>query len=134
MEQVRTRDWVLSKVAVIEGAGGSAAARPAARDRLGHVAGIAGMDEGQGATHLLAAFESMKPADLAGACTNCRRSAGPRSPPRCEDERLADVLEELPEEDQVEILGALDAERAADVLEEMSPDDAADLIAELAPE
>ncbi|MGZ4467700.1 MAG: magnesium transporter MgtE N-terminal domain-containing protein, partial [Nocardioidaceae bacterium] len=40
-------------------------------------------------------------------------------------------LEELPEEDQVEILGNLDNERAADVLEEMSPDDAADLIAEL---
>ncbi len=50
------------------------------------------------------------------------------------DERLADVLEELPEEDQVEILGNLDSERAADVLEEMSPDDAADLIAELPPE
>jgi Mg/Co/Ni transporter MgtE len=50
------------------------------------------------------------------------------------DERLADVLEELPEDDQVEILEALDTERAADVLEEMSPDDAADLIAELSPE
>jgi Mg/Co/Ni transporter MgtE len=44
------------------------------------------------------------------------------------------VLEELPEEDQVEILGRLDRERAADVLEEMSPGDAADLIAELPPE
>jgi CBS domain-containing protein len=47
---------------------------------------------------------------------------------------LADVLEELPEEDQVEILGRLDSERAADILEEMSPDDAADLIADLPPE
>ena len=44
------------------------------------------------------------------------------------------MLEELPEEDQVEILEHLDSERAADVLEEMSPDDAADLIAELPPE
>ena len=51
-----------------------------------------------------------------------------------DDERLADVLEELPEEDQVEILEHLDSERAADVLEEMSPDDAADLIADLPPE
>ncbi len=48
-----------------------------------------------------------------------------------DDERLADVLEELPEHDQVEILGALRPERAADVLEEMDPDDAADLLAEL---
>ena len=44
------------------------------------------------------------------------------------------MLEELPEEDQVEILEHLDSERAADVLEEMSPDDAADLIADLHPE
>ena len=44
------------------------------------------------------------------------------------------MLEELPEEDQVEILEHLDSERAADILEEMSPDDAADLIADLPPE
>ena len=44
------------------------------------------------------------------------------------------MLEELPEEDQVEIMGQLESERAADVLEEMDPDDAADLIAELPPE
>ena len=50
------------------------------------------------------------------------------------DERLADVLEELPEEDQVQILEHLDSERAADILEEMSPDDAADLIADLPPD
>jgi Mg/Co/Ni transporter MgtE len=48
-----------------------------------------------------------------------------------DDERLADVLEELPEHDQVEIIAALGRERAADVLEEMDPDDAADLLAEL---
>src|SRR4029453_10128099 len=47
-----------------------------------------------------------------------------------DDERLADVLEELPDEDQVEILGHLDSERAADILEEMSADDAADLVAD----
>jgi Mg/Co/Ni transporter MgtE len=48
-----------------------------------------------------------------------------------DDERLADVLEELPEDDQVEILGELESERAADVLEAMDPDDAADLLGEL---
>ena len=50
-----------------------------------------------------------------------------------DDDRLADVLEELPEDDQVEILGVLAQERAADVLEAMDPDDAADLLAELPP-
>ena len=48
-----------------------------------------------------------------------------------EDERLADLLEELPEDEQVELIESLDVERAADVLEEMEPDDAADLLAEL---
>jgi Mg/Co/Ni transporter MgtE len=48
-----------------------------------------------------------------------------------DDERLADVLEEMPEDEQVELLGGLADERAADVLEAMAPDDAADLLGEL---
>ncbi|CAN5512933.1 hypothetical protein BH20ACT2_BH20ACT2_26230 [soil metagenome] len=48
-----------------------------------------------------------------------------------EDERLADMLEELPEDEQVRIIESLDLERAAHVLEEMEPDDAADLLGEL---
>ncbi len=48
-----------------------------------------------------------------------------------EDDRLADLLEELPEDEQVRIIEGLDLERAAHVLEEMEPDDAADLLGEL---
>ncbi len=48
-----------------------------------------------------------------------------------DDERLADILQELPESEQAELLEQLDTERAADVLEEMDPDDAADLLGEL---
>jgi Mg/Co/Ni transporter MgtE len=48
-----------------------------------------------------------------------------------DDERLADVFEELSEDDQKDLLAHLDEERAADVLEAMDPDDAADLLAEL---
>ena len=51
-----------------------------------------------------------------------------------DDEKLADVLEELPEDDRIEILASLGGERAADILEEMDPDDAADLLSELPPE
>ena len=47
------------------------------------------------------------------------------------DERLADVLEEMPEETGIRILARLGDDRAADVLEAMQPDDAADLIAKL---
>jgi Mg/Co/Ni transporter MgtE len=95
------------------------------------ISDLAQAEEGQGATHILAAFESMKPADLAGVLHELSPKRRKEIAAALDDERLADVLEELPEDDQVEILAGLDTERAADVLEEMSPDDAADLIAEL---
>ena len=47
------------------------------------------------------------------------------------DEELADLLEEMPEQDQVRLLASVGLERSADVVEEMQPDDAADLLAEL---
>ena len=47
------------------------------------------------------------------------------------DERLADALEEMPEDEQVHILEQLGDERAADILDAMEPDDAADLLAQL---
>ncbi len=45
--------------------------------------------------------------------------------------RLADVLEELPEEEQVQILGGLETEDAVAVLDEMEIDDEIDLLKEL---
>src|SRR6185437_13523743 len=48
-----------------------------------------------------------------------------------DDERLADVMQELPEEDQVDLLSALTDDRAADVLEAMDDDDAADLLGDM---
>jgi Mg/Co/Ni transporter MgtE len=98
------------------------------------VEGLTRREDSQGATHLIAALNEMRPADAANMLHDLpveRRTAVVAA---LDDERLADVLEELPEEDQVDILEHLDSERAADVLEEMSPDDAADLIADLPPE
>jgi CBS domain-containing protein len=48
-----------------------------------------------------------------------------------EAENLAQVLEELPENEQVLLIESLELEQRADVLEAMAPDDAADLLAEL---
>jgi Mg/Co/Ni transporter MgtE len=48
-----------------------------------------------------------------------------------DDERLADVLQELPEDDQLALLRSLDEHRAADVLEAMDDDDAADLLGDM---
>jgi CBS domain-containing protein len=131
IEQVRTRDWELSKVAVVEGGG--------RRFRRGHqkvldwseIEGLTEIEEQQGATHVLAAFGAMKPADLASVLHDLVPKRRREVAAAMNDARLADVLEELPEEDQVDILGELGTERAAAVLEEMAPDDAADLVAEL---
>ncbi len=134
MEQARNRDWVLSRVAVQEPAKGFRRRGQSHVVEWSDVTGLSRRESSQGATHLIAALNEMRPADAANMLHDLppeRRSAVVAA---LDDERLADVLEELPEEDQVEILEHLDSERAADVLEEMSPDDAADLIADLPPD
>jgi CBS domain-containing protein len=139
MEQARTRDWVLCRVAIQEPGKGL---RRKGLGRRGQthvvewhdVVGLVGREPAQGATHLIAALNEMRAADAASVIHDLPPERRTAVVAAMDDERLADVLEELPEEDQVEILGHLDSERAADVLEEMSPDDAADLIADLPPE
>ncbi len=51
-----------------------------------------------------------------------------------EDDRLADLLEELPESEQVQVIEGLDLERLTGVLEEMEYDDLADLLGEMSGE
>jgi len=113
--------------------------RPRRLSRRGHlsqlewteVSGLIGETDKRGAANLLAAWDKMRPADLANVLQDLSDIRRVEVATALDDERLADVLEELPEHDQVEILAALNPERAADVLEEMNPDDAADLLAEL---
>ncbi|MBA3311063.1 MAG: CBS domain-containing protein [Nocardioidaceae bacterium] len=131
MEQGRTRDWMLSRVAVQHGAKRFGRRGQTQVVEWGEVTGLGGTEVGQGATHLLAAMDTMRPADLANVIHDLSPKRRGEIAAALGDERLADVLEELPEDDQVEILSQLESERAADILEEMSPDDAADLIAEL---
>ena len=85
----------------------------------------------QAAAALLATYERMRAADLARAVHDLNPKRRGEVIAALDDERLADVLEELPEVDQLEILAKLEVERAADVLEEMDPDDAADLLGDL---
>jgi Mg/Co/Ni transporter MgtE len=134
MEQVRTRDWVLSRVAVQEPGKGLRRRGQTHVVEWRDVAGLVGREPTQGATHLIAALNEMRAADAASVLHDLPPERRAAVVAALDDERLADVLEELPDEDQVEILEHLDSERAADILEEMSADDAADLIADLAPE
>lgn len=134
IEQSRGRDWMVAKVAILKRAKRFGRRGQTAVVDWDAVTGLSLVEETQGATHLLATLESMRPADLASVLHDLTPKRRSEVAAALTDERLADVLEELPEEDQVEILGALDVERAADIIEEMSPDDAADLMAELPPE
>lgn len=90
--------------------------------------------EPQSASHLLATYEDLLPADLANALLDLPEERMLEVAEELSDERLADVLEEMPESEQVDILSHLEDDRAADVLDQMQPDDAADLIAQLSEE
>ncbi|WNV76616.1 magnesium transporter MgtE N-terminal domain-containing protein [Geodermatophilus sp. DSM 44513] len=130
IEQTRTGDWVLSRLAVQE------PGRLGRRGQLHQVAwdevgGLELSPTGQGAETLIATYRELNAADLAHALQDLPVTRRQEVAEALDDERLADVLGELPEADQIAILGTLPESRAADVLEVMDTDDAADLLAEL---
>ncbi len=129
MEQTRTGDWQLTRVAVRSG--GVRRRGHQQELRWDEVSGFALDEANQGATNLIAMYEGLCPADLANELHNLSDKRRMEVAAALDDERLADVLGELPEDEQVEIIETLDTERAADVLEAMSPDDAADLLSEM---
>jgi Mg/Co/Ni transporter MgtE len=135
IEQTRTRDWMVSRVAV------------RGQRRLGrrgpvHVVNwqsVQGLTPsalalpGQGVAQLLEQFDGRKAVDVADAVRALPPKRRYEVLKALNDDRLADILQELPELDQADALSQLGTERAADVLEEMDPDDAADLLGVLNP-
>jgi Mg/Co/Ni transporter MgtE len=135
IEQTRTRDWLVTRVAVrtqrrlrrrgpvhvvdwqnVQGLTPSALALP-----------------GQGVAQLLDQFDGRKAVDVADTVRGLPPKRRYEVLKALDDERLADILQELPELDQADVLSQLGADRSADVLEEMDPDDAADLLGVLSP-
>jgi CBS domain-containing protein len=134
IEQIRTRDWVIGKLAVRQRNGRLGRRGPVQVLGWTEVTGLtlAEMSAGgQGVEQLLAVFEGMRAVEVANALRELPHKRRQEVADALDDERLADVLEELSEDEQAELLGHLDEERAADVLEAMNPDDAADLLGEL---
>lgn len=135
IEQTRTRDWMVTRVAV------------RSLRRLGRRSAVVVVDwqnvagltpsglamPGQGVAQLLHQFEGQRPIEVADALRDLPAKRRTELITALDDERLADVLQELSEDDQTELLRQLDTERAADVLEAMDPDDAADLLGVLNP-
>jgi Mg/Co/Ni transporter MgtE len=135
MEQTRTRDWVVTRVAM------------RTHRRLGRRGAVVVVDwqnvsgltpsglamPGQGVAQLLHQFEGQRPIAVADALRDLPVKRRTEVIKALDDERLADILQELSEDDQTELLRELDTERAADVLEAMDPDDAADLLGVMNP-
>jgi len=131
MEQNRTGDWVISKLAVRTSGG----RLPGRRGQLfqvdwDEVSGLT-LEQEQGTDALVAMLTEMRAADVANTLQELSEKRRREVVAALDDERLADILQELPEDDQVELLHTLDDERAADVLEAMDDDDAADLLGDL---
>jgi Mg/Co/Ni transporter MgtE len=135
IEQARTRDWLVTRVAVrtqrrlrrrgpvhvvdwqsVQGLTPSALAMP-----------------GQAVAQLLNQFEGRRAVDVADTIRGLPPKRRYEVFKALGDERVADILQELPESEQADVLSQLGTERAADVLEEMDPDDAADLLGVLNP-
>jgi len=135
IEQTRTRDWMVTRVAV------------RSMRRLGRRSTVQVVDwqnvqgltpsalamPGQGVAQLLHQFDGQRPIEVADAIRDLPAKRRTEVINALDDERLADILQELPEDDQTVLLMQLDTERAADVLEAMDPDDAADLLGVLNP-
>ena len=134
MEQTRTRDWLVNRIAV----------RPRTtflgRRANVQVVGwndVRGVDlysmtgTPPGTQQLLTSLEGMRPADAANVFRDLEDDRRHEIADALDDEKLADVIEELSEDDQMDVLTHLDEARAADILEAMDPDDAADLLSEL---
>ena len=135
IEQARTRDWLVTRVAV------------RTQRRLGRRGPVHVVDwqdvhgltpsalalPGQGVAQLLDQFDGRKPVDVADAIRGLPPKRRYEVLKALDDDRLADILQELPELDQADVLSQLGTDRSADVLEEMDPDDAADLLGVLNP-
>lgn len=133
MERMRTSEWLVTKVAVSEVTGRRLTRRYGQLHQLewNEVRDVVAEQHQQGAANLLAVFDQLRAADLASVLQDLSSKRRYEVAAALDDNRLADVLEELPEDEQVLILSSLASERAADVLEAMDPDDAADLLGEL---
>ncbi len=135
IEQTRTRDWMVTRIAVRlpRRLGRRSPVRIADWHDVQGLTPSALAMPGQDVAQLLQQFEGWRPIEVADAIRELplkRRYEVVKALP---DDRLADILQELREEEQADLLKHLDTERAADVLEEMEPDDAADLLGVMTP-
>jgi Mg/Co/Ni transporter MgtE len=135
LEQTRSRDWMVTRVAVRipRRLGRRAPVHIVDWHRVVGLTPSALAMPDQGAAQLLQQFEGWRPIEVADAIRDLPVKRRFEVIKALDDERLADIVQELPAEDQAQVLGELGTDRAADVLGAMDPDDAADLLGVLNP-
>lgn len=134
MEQTRGREWLITRIAV-------RSARKLGRRKSVYVVdwqSVQGLTPsalampGQDVAQLLDQFEGRRPIEIAAAIRELPAKRRHEVLEALDNHRLADVLEELPEEEQTDLLMKLGPRRAY-VLEAMDANDVADLLASLSP-
>ena len=132
MERTRGQEWIITRLAV-QISGGRLRGRRGEMFQVvwDEVNGLSLSSSSQGTQTLLSVLAGLRPADVASALKEMPAGRRRDVATALDDERLADVLQEMSDEDQIALLGSLPDERAADVLEEMDDDDAADLLSEM---
>ncbi|MGE0141074.1 MAG: CBS domain-containing protein [Ilumatobacteraceae bacterium] len=98
-------------------------------DEIPDVFGVTGADGEMAAE--AARLRDMHPSDVASVVRALPLANRKLLAAAMDDERLADLLEELPEAEQLRMIEGLDLDRLISVLEEMEYDDLADLLAEM---
>jgi CBS domain-containing protein len=81
-----------------------------------------------------ARLRDLHPSEVAGVVRAMPLSQRRQLAAAMDDERLADLLEELPEPEQIRLIEGLDLDRLMGVLDEMEYDDLADLLGEMSGE
>ena len=81
-----------------------------------------------------ARLRDLHPSEVAGLLRAMPLSQRRQVAAAMDDELLADLLEELPESEQIGLIEGLDIDRLMGVLDEMEPDDLADLLGEMSGE
>jgi CBS domain-containing protein len=78
-----------------------------------------------------ARLRDMHPSDVAAVVRNLGLQQRRQLADAMDDERLADLLEELPEDEQLRLIEGIDPDRLLGVLDEMELDDLTDLLGEM---
>jgi Mg/Co/Ni transporter MgtE len=125
MEQNRNGDWLISKVHIMRKGRGLRRKGATSTVAWEEVVGFANTEQNQGVANLLSTLANLRAADLAAVLQDLAPKRRIEVASALEDERLADVLEEMDEENRGAnaLLDLMEPEDAEDVLRLMTYED-----------